>query len=87
MCGTTSTQPLLPLLVSAVLRVGGIHTFCPLSRARGKRETPEYLSKQAASSLPLGGTQHSLGKNLLLLSPCKYHLLAFRDPGSLLSPS
>lgn len=80
-------QPLLPLLVSAVSRVGGIHTFCPLSRAQGIRENPEYMSKQAASSVPLGGTQHSLGKNLLLLSPCKYHLLAFRDPGSLSSPS
>lgn len=58
----------------------------PLSRARGKREAQKYVLKQATSSVPLGGTKGSLGKNLLMLSPYKYHLLAFRDPGSLLSP-
>lgn len=59
----------------------------PLSRASGKREAQKHLLKQATSSVPLGGTKGSLGKNLLLLSPCEYPLLAFRDPGSFLSPS
>lgn len=59
----------------------------PLSRARGRRESPKYMSKQAASSGPLAGPRSGLGKNLLFLSPCKYYLLAFKDPGSFPSPS
>ena len=87
-CGTTSTPAPSPL---ALLRglgggLGGNHTFCPLSRAKGKREAPKYMSKQTVSSGPFGSPKRSLGKSLLFLSPCRYHLLAFKDQAPSLLP-
>lgn len=45
------------------------HTFCPLSRARKKRESLKYTSKQAASSGPLGSPQKLSGQESLVSFP------------------